>query len=104
LSSPFLTFANDLIQEAELILKVEPTFPTQPYSGQILEGWVKLKFDVSELGNVTNIVVLDSLPNRIFNRSAKKALAKWKYSAKVINDKSVVSKGLVTTINFKLVE
>ena len=104
LSLSFLALANDVVQEAQLVLKVDPVFPTQPHNTRNYEGWVELKYDVNESGDVINVVVLDALPHRIFNRSAKKALEKWKYSPKTISEKPVVSKGLITKINFKLVE
>ena len=103
LSSSFFTFA-DTAQEAKLIIKVVPKFPTQPYHKDNLEGWVKLQFDVTELGVVTNIIILESYPSRVFDRSAKKALAKWRYNPKTINNKPVISKGLTETIEFKLTE
>jgi len=103
ISTSLFTFA-DVTQEAKLILKVAPKFPTQPYHNENLEGWVKLQFDVTELGEVTNIIVLESSPSRVFDRSAKKALAKWRYSPKVINNKPVTSNGLTERIEFKLTE
>jgi protein TonB len=104
ISSPSITIADEFNQEAKLILKVAPKFPTKPYHTENLEGWVKLQFDVTELGVVTNIIVLESSPSRVFDLSAKKALAKWRYKPKVVNTKPVISKGLMETIEFKLTE
>ena len=36
------------------------------------EGWVQLKYDVTETGSVDNVVVLKSQPRRLFNQAAKR--------------------------------
>ncbi|WP_091390611.1 energy transducer TonB [Microbulbifer marinus] len=41
-----------------------------------IEGWVDLEFSITEQGEITNIVVVDSKPHGIFEDSAKSALLK----------------------------
>ena len=50
---------------------------------------VSLKFDVKENGRVENIRVVKGIPEGIFDESAKRALAKWKYDAGGISHKNV---------------
>jgi protein TonB len=46
------------------------------------EGWVLLEFDITEVGTVDNVKVIESEPRRVFDSSARRALLKWKYKPK----------------------
>ena len=63
-------------------------------------GWVKMSFDITEDGFVTNIRVVDASPRRKFDSSAKKALSKWKYSPKTVDGITVVNKDLDITLTY----
>jgi TonB family protein len=43
---------------------------------KFIEGWVDLEFSITEQGEITNIVVVDSKPHGVFEDSAKSALLK----------------------------
>jgi protein TonB len=66
------------------------------------EGWVQMSFSIDTLGGVTDIKVIDSQPKRIFDREAKKALAKWKYKPKIVDGKPIVQTGLTVQLDFKM--
>jgi protein TonB len=87
--------------DATPIFRQEPKFPTKAARDGI-EGWVQLRFDINELGNVENVSVIDAKPKRIFDREAKKALKKWRYNPKVVDGKAIKQIGLTVQLDFKL--
>ena len=48
-----------------------------------IEGFVELSFTVDKLGSVVDPVILYSVPEGVFDRSALQSIAKWKYSPAV---------------------
>jgi protein TonB len=86
--------------EVIALLKVEPKYPRKA-ARQGLEGWVKLEFTVLEDGTVSNVKVLDASPKRVFNKSAKRAILRWKFKPRIVNG-SPVKQQAVQTIEFKL--
>ncbi len=87
--------------DATPIFRQEPKFPTKAARDGI-EGWVQLKFDINELGNVENVSVINAQPKRIFDREARKALRKWRYNPKVVDGKAIKQIGLTVQLDFKL--
>jgi protein TonB len=87
--------------DATPIFRQEPKFPPKAARDGI-EGWVKLSFDINELGNVENVQVIDSSPKRVFDREARKALKKWRYNPKVVDGKALYQKGLTVQLDFNL--
>lgn len=66
--------------DAYPIMRVEPKYPTQAAQNNI-EGSVTLTFDIDSGGSVKNVSIVNSKPEGIFDRSAKKALQQWKYAS-----------------------
>jgi len=63
-----------------LVERVEPKFPTQAVREGIDQGSVTIKFTVEPDGSVSNPTVTDAKPRRgIFDDSALRAVAKWKF-------------------------
>lgn len=87
--------------DATPIFRQEPKFPTKAARDGI-EGWVQLKFDINELGNVENVTVINAQPKRVFDREAKKALRKWRYNPKVVDGKALKQIGLTVQLDFSL--
>ncbi|MCI0507482.1 MAG: energy transducer TonB [Gammaproteobacteria bacterium] len=86
--------------EVIALLKVEPDYPRQA-ARQGIEGWVKLAFTVLEDGSVADIEVLDASPKRVFDKSAKHAIMRWKFKPRVVNGQAVKQQA-VQVIEFKL--
>lgn len=83
------------------LVRIEPQYPRKAaMAGK--EGWVQLKFDVTETGSVDNVAILKSKPRRLFDQAAKRALLKWKYKPKVVDGKPQRRSGLVVQLDFKL--
>lgn len=66
------------------LVKVEPNYPTRALQRGI-EGYVVLSFTVTETGSVEDPVVEVSEPPGVFDRSATKAVQKFKYRPKVVD-------------------
>lgn len=95
-------FSNNSANSASRpIVRVPPSYPADAARDGV-EGWVKLKFDVMPNGTVGNIQILDAQPKRIFNRAAKRALAKWKYSPSFENGTAIAQTGLEVVLDFTL--
>jgi protein TonB len=83
------------------IVRIEPQYPRKA-AMQGITGWVRLSFDITETGAVSNVEVLDSKPRRVFDMAAKRALLKWKYKPQIEGGKPVVKRGEKVQLDFKL--
>lgn len=89
--------------DARPIFRVNPKYPMDAMR-KGTQGWVKLAFDINEIGKVVNITITDSKPKRIFDKAARKALKKWKYQAKSVDGKSVFQKNRTVQLDFTIEE
>ncbi|WP_028115602.1 energy transducer TonB [Ferrimonas senticii] len=70
--------------EAAPIVRIEPRYPAAA-ARQGVEGYVILNFTINEQGAVEDAVVVEGNPVRVFDREARRALAKWKYKPKLVD-------------------
>ncbi len=68
---------------------------------QGIEGYVDVRFDITRIGAVVNEQVLYST-NRGFERSALKAIAKWKFDPRVVDGKPKPQFGVEKRIRYEL--
>ena len=87
--------------EVTPLVRIEPQYPRKARM-QGIQGWVTLQFNITPAGTVSGIRILDSKPPRIFDRSAVRALRKWKYRPKVEDGKPVEQKNLKVQLKFTL--
>ena len=86
--------------EARPLVRVEPDYPRKAArAGQ--EGWVKLAFTITPSGSVKDVVVVDSQPRRVFERSARRALEQWRFQPQLLNGQPVPRQA-TQVIEFKL--
>ena len=83
------------------IIKVSPIYPRRALErGQ--EGYVRLSFTVTATGSVRDPIVVESVPPKIFDRSAIQAALKFKYKPKMVNGEPVEVAGVVNVIRFEI--
>jgi TonB family protein len=82
------------------IVRPNPDYPTRALE-QGVKGWVQLEFDVTDLGTVENVRVVDSTAE-VFERNAIAAVQRWRYVPKFENGLPVRASGKRTVIEFCL--
>lgn len=90
----------DESQEQIPLFRVHPKYPMS-MARLRKEGWIKLKFDISETGTVRNIEIIDA-SREGFEKVSKEALEQWRYAPKFKNGKAVVAEGLSVQLDFKM--
>ncbi|WP_245321335.1 TonB family protein [Pseudoalteromonas sp. KS88] len=70
------TFNSSIVRD----YMVEPNYPEHAYKNGI-EGWVWLEFDIDESGAVTDITIIDSNPEKTFDKAIINAVKRWHYQA-----------------------
>jgi len=73
-----------VIQEAKLIRRVNPDYPSAAKKDGIA-GWVDLELTVSTHGVVEDVSVLQAAPPEMFEKSALAAVRKWKYDPRFVD-------------------
>ncbi len=82
--------AQNRVVEARALSTARAVFPAQARR-QKIEGWVDLQVVVDASGRVTEALVLGAQPSRIFDVEARRAVMRWRYSPKLVNDQPVSS-------------
>jgi protein TonB len=81
-------------------LKVSPRYPVAA-AKKGLEGWVIVTFDVSALGLVENITVVES-SSSLFNKAATDAVARFRYKPRVVDGIAQPVRGLMNKFVFEM--
>ena len=91
-----------LARELTPLVRFPPEYPMSAQSNKV-EGFVLLRFTVTETGAVADPEVLRSDPAGIFDRAAIRAVLRWKYQPQLVNGEpvSVIS---YTRIVFQLAD
>lgn len=82
------------------IIKVQPQYPAAAAS-KGLGGTVVVQYNVTALGAVENVVVVEST-NKLFNKSAIAAAYRFKYKPKIVDGIPYGVKGLQQLFRFEL--
>lgn len=84
------------------IVRIEPRYPRDALL-RGLEGWVRVEFTITPEGGVKDAFVVESDPQRVFDRAAIQAVLRWKFRPRFV-DGEAVSRRAVQVIDFKLEE
>ena len=63
----------------EWLIKVEPRYPREARVNRI-EGYVRLRFSVTESGEPRDITVVEAQPPGVFEEEAISALRRWRFA------------------------
>ncbi|MDJ0814229.1 MAG: energy transducer TonB [Woeseiaceae bacterium] len=82
------------------LVRPSPVYPARALQ-EGLDGWVVVQFDVLTDGTVTNISVVES-SDRIFEKSARRAAAKFRFKPVVIDGVPQVTTGVRNIFRFRM--
>ena len=91
-----------LARELTPLVRFPPDYPMAAMNNKI-EGYVLLRFTVTETGTVADPEVLRSEPPGIFDRAARRAVMRWKYQPQLANGEPV-SVVTYTRLVFRMLE
>ncbi len=91
-----------IARELTPLVRIPPDYPPRAGANRI-EGYVILRFVVTESGAVADPEVLRSEPEGVFERAAKRAVLRWKYQPQIRNGEPV-SVMTMTRLTFKLMQ
>lgn len=81
--------AADEVITAIPIVRVTPELPKGMNANNNEEGFVTIKFEITEKGAVENPYVIESKPAKLYDRVALAAILKFKYKPHTVNGKPV---------------
>lgn len=86
-----------IARELTPLVRIPPEYPMNARAKEI-EGYVLLRFTVTETGAVADPEVLRSEPEGVFERAARRAVLRWKYQPQIVDGKptAVVSYARLT--------
>ena len=94
-----LTAGSD--QDVLPLVRIAPEYPARA-AARGIEGWVIVQFTITPTGSVRDPMVVEAMPNNVFDDAALKAIARWRYNPKVEGGVAVERVGVRTIIRFVL--
>lgn len=79
-----------------VISREQPDFPREAMRAGIESGSVRARLVINAAGTVSNVVIVEARPSRVFDRSVTQALTRWKFNP------GAEGRTYETEINFKL--
>ncbi len=98
-----MSFSAPSDRTATPIVRIPPQYPERAAQRGI-EGWVLIEFTITSAGTVSDAVVVDADPQNVFNRSAIKAIQRWKYRPKIVDGKPSPQYQMQQKITYELLE
>ena len=102
---PFLgNWAGNPLAEGDVlpIVRIDPQWPREALVEGI-EGYVIVEVTIAADGSVRGVVVMESVPRRLFDRNVIRAVLKWKFKPRIINGVPVERKA-IQRLDFNLNE
>ncbi len=83
------------------LVRIPPDYPPRALERGI-EGWVIVRFTITQTGSVKDPQVVDAQPKHVFDEAALRSIVRWRYNPKVENGQAVERVGMQTKIVFQL--
>lgn len=80
---------------------VSASYPEKALINNI-EGYLVFKFDIKPDGYVTNVKIIESVPEGVFDKYGLNAIKKWTFKPAYKNGKAVLTKNMKYKMEFKL--
>ncbi|RFP68718.1 energy transducer TonB [Wenzhouxiangella sp. 15190] len=90
-------------RDAQPLVRIPPQYPQRCMGRAEPVETVVLQFDVTPEGSVVNPEVIEST-NSCLNRAALRAVQRWRYNPKIVDDVAQPRYGVRTAIDFTLEE
>lgn len=90
-------------RDAQPLVRIPPQYPQRCMGRADSTETVVLEFDVTPEGSVVNPEVIEST-NSCLNRAALRAVQRWRYNPKIVDDVAQPRFGVRTAIDFTLEE
>lgn len=92
-----------LITDGEMLplVNVVPTYPNRALQNRI-EGWAQVRFTVTATGNVRDVVVIDAVPERVFDRASIQAAEKFRFQPRIVSGAAVEVPNVQYVFRFEL--
>jgi len=89
-----------IARELTPLVRIPPDYPERALM-KCIEGYVMLRFTVTETGSVADPVIVSSEPPGMFDRSAIRSVLRWKFQPQLVDGKpmSVIT---YTRVNFQM--
>ena len=99
-----LDLGGDIAIARELtpLVRVPPVYPPRALEDEV-EGYVTMRFIVTETGSVESPEVIRSEPPGVFDRAATRAVMRWKFQPHIRNGKAVRVYA-INTIHFEVLK
>ena len=85
---------------AVILKKVQPVYP-QDALAQNIQGWVWVRYTVTEIGDVINAEVTQSNSEILFGPAAITAIEQFKYRPRIVNGQATSIAGVTYRFDFK---
>ena len=73
--------SRDVTPVVAVVAREQPEFPREAMRAGIDTGNVRARLTINAAGDVTDVTILQAQPPRVFDRSVKQALVRWKFNA-----------------------
>jgi periplasmic protein TonB len=83
------------------LVRVSPQYPARALQRGV-EGWVQLRFTITEAGTVKDVAIVKAEPSSYFEEAATSAVRKYKYKPKIVDGKAVERPGVEIILSFRL--
>jgi len=102
-SAPAASAAHSAPSNDAEVIPLNDVLPVYPDRARRrgIEGYVKLAFTITADGKVENVRVLESSPANVFDREARRAAVRWRFSPRS-EDGRLVAREAVKTLQFRL--
>ena len=74
--------------EYEVITREKPVYPTSAYEEDI-EGWTVISLTITDEGKASDVIVIESNPDKVFDEASVRAGSKMEFKPRVINCKPI---------------